>query len=364
MAEHFKRFDWLLFACILIITAMGLVLIFNIGKFQPKIEKVFEKQLIISAVGFFLILAVSFFDYRIFRNWSTAALAFYLFSIAFLVAVLFLGTVTRGSKSWFVSGNWGFQPVELAKLALIIILAKYFSKSHIEIHRWQHIFISGVYFGLVFLLVLAQPDLGSAATVFMIWLGMMLVAGIGWRKLLILMLIGIIAVGLSWVYALKPYQKSRVMSFINPSLDPLGASYNSKQALIAIGSGGMFGRGLANSTQSQYGFLPQAYNDFIVAAVGETWGFAGMLFLFALWLLIFWRIGRIAVNSQNNFARLFCAGFMILLASHFLINAGVNLGLLPITGLPSPFLSAGGSHFLVLAIGMALIQNMKINNSL
>lgn len=362
--EHIRRFDWFLLGAILMIAILGLILLSNMAHYQSKIEPIFKKQVVVVVLGIMAIFLGSFFDYRIFKNWSWAVLLFYIASVLFLIAVLLWGSVARGSRSWFSVWSFGFQPVEMAKLALIIVLAKYFSTSHIEIHRWQHIFVSGFYFLIMFGLVLLQPDLGSAVTLFLVWLGVMLIAGIGWKKLCILGLIGICIAAFAWVSFLKPYQKNRIITFLNPSLDPLGVSYNRQQAMIAIGSGGWFGKGLSDATQSQYGFLPEVYNDFIISAFAEAWGFLGIVGLCTLWLIIMFRINKIAVHAENNFARLFTAGFLILALSHFLINAGVNFGLLPITGISSPFLSAGGSQFLIFALGVALIENIKVTGSI
>jgi rod shape determining protein RodA len=361
--RHIRSFDWILWIAVAMIAVMGLMLVYNIAQSQTKIQNIFQKQAAVVAIGLFIIVFVSFFDYRMFRNWSSSVLLLYFASLAALILVLVWGSVAHGSRSWFLFGGWGFQPVELAKLTLVIVLAKYFSLSHIEIHRWQHIFISGLYFIILFALVLMQPDLGSAVTLFLVWIGMMLVAGIGWKKLLILGLIGVVVAALSWMYFFKPYQKNRILTFLNPSLDPLGVSYNRQQALIAVGSGGLWGRGFGNASQSRYGFLPEVYNDFIVSSLAETWGLAGVVALCVLWFVIAWRIAKIALRAENNFASFFSAGFLILLLSHFFINAAVNFGIIPITGISSPFFSAGGSQFLIFSFGIGLIESIRISHS-
>lgn len=270
----------------------------------------------------------------------------------------------RGARSWFVIGSFGIQPVEFVKIVLILVLAKYFSLSHIEMHRIQHIVISGFYVLIPILLVLAQPDLSSVFVLIILWFGLMIISGIKLKHFMVLLALALIVGAVGWFYFLQEYQKARILTFLNPQLDPYGTGYNINQALIAIGSGGIFGRGLNEATQSQYGFLPEAHTDFILASIGEIWGLAGLLIIFILWFIIFWRLKVIAESSYNNFARLFIAGFFIVSMMQFFINAAVNFGLLPITGLPSPFLAYGGSSFFAFSAGIGLILSIdRINKS-
>lgn len=360
----FRKYDWFLIVAVVLLSLGGLVVIYSIAQHQSKIELLFYKQLAFIGIGFVTMLTLGRVDYRIFKNWGWAALIAYIGILVVLVAVLFFGIEVRGAKGWFVAGRFGFQPVEFTKIILILVLAKYLSLSHIEIHRLQHIVVSGLYVAIPTALVLAQPDLGSVLIVVALWVAMMVIAGIKLKQLLILGLLAVVGIALSWLYLLQDYQKTRVLAFLNPSLDPLGAGYNRNQALIAIGSGGVWGRGLSEATQAQFGFLPEAHTDFILAAIAETWGLVGLLGVFGLWLVIFWRLMSIAERSSNNFARLFIAGFFVVVMIQLFINAAVNFGLLPITGIPSPFLSYGGSGYLALSLGIGLILSIeRINKS-
>ncbi|RJQ14210.1 rod shape-determining protein RodA [Candidatus Parcubacteria bacterium] len=359
-----KSYDWMLIISILLLSGIGLLVMYGIAQHQDKVLQLFYKQSLFIFLGFLIMLFVGAFDYRIFRNWGWASLIAYLAVIVLLVGVLFFGITARGSKSWFVIGLFGIQPVEFAKIVVILVLAKYFGLSHIEIHRPLHIFISGFYVLLPTILVLAQPDLGSVIIILLLWLGLMMIAGIKARHFIILGVIALIIAIAGWMYFLQPYQKNRILTFLNPSLDPLGAGYNRNQALIAIGSGGLFGRGLDGATQSLYGFLPEAANDFMLAAIGESFGLVGVVGVFGLWLLIFWRLSLIARASPNNFSRLFIAGFFIVAMVQFFINAGANFGLLPITGIQSPFISYGGSGFIAFSFAVGLILSInRINKS-
>lgn len=357
----FKKIDWFLFLAIVIIFSLGLASIYSASQNKPGLKVNFYKQLFFGLFGVFLMIYLSLFDYRFFKNFSQPVIILYLLSIILLLAVLFWGTSIRGSKSWFVVGNFAFAPAEFTKLILVILFAKYFSQRHIEIYRFQHIIVSGIYTFLPALLILAQPDFGAFLIIFIIWLGMMIAAGIKWKHFFILILIGILLFSLSWFHFLKDYQKDRLINFVYPQRDIKQSGYQARQALIAIGQGGFWGKGLGHGSQTQLGFLPEVTTDFLFASFVEERGFANVFLLSFLFLLVFWRITKIAKAASNNFARLFCLGFSFLLLSQIIINAGMNLGLFPIIGISFPFFSFGGSNLLTSFIGLGLIQSMKVN---
>jgi len=223
-----------------------------------------------------------------------------------------------------------------------------------------HIVVSGIYTGLVTVLVFFQPDLGSAMVLVFLWIGIMIIAGIKWKQLLLLFLLGAILFGIAWMVVLKPYQKDRITSFLNPYLDPKGTGYHRIQSMIAIGSGQLFGRGLGHGPQSQLNFLPEQHTDFIFASIAEEWGFVGLLIVFILYFLMFWRMIKIALLAPNNFARLFCVGFSIILIFHILVNIGMNLGVLPIAGISLPFVSYGGSNLLINFVMLGIVQSIAV----
>lgn len=357
----FYKIDWLLFLAIILIFISGLFSIYSASQSKPLLKFQFQKQLLFGLVGFFLMFLVSFFDYRFLKNFFQPVTILYLFSIVLLIAVLFFGSPIRGSRSWFAFGNFSFSPSELTKLILIIVFAKYFSQRHVEIYHFQHIIISGFYVLLPAFLVLAQPDFGAALIFLIIWLGMMMAAGIKWKHFLILIFIAIFLFSLSWSYVLKDYQKQRIMTFIYPQKDIVQAGYQARQALIAIGQGGLWGKGLGRGSQAQLGFLPEVTTDFLFASFVEERGFSGAVLLMSLFLFVLWRIIKIARLAQNNFARLFCFGFSFLLLSQITINVGMNLALLPVIGLSLPFFSFGGSHLVTSFLGLGLIQSIKVN---
>ena len=297
-------------------------------------------------------------DYRFLRSGNTA---FYLYiaSVALLVLVLFFGETVKGAQSRFDLIFFSFQPSDPAKLILIALLAKYFSKRHELIGDFKHILVSGLYAILVFGLVFIQPDFGSAIILFLIWFGMILISGISFKHLAAVGVIGVLAFTLMWQFGFQEYQKERITTFLNPLEDIQGAGYNAYQSTIAVGSGQVWGKGVGYGTQSKLQFLPEYETDFIFAAYAEEWGLVGVMLLFTLFAVIIWRILYHALRGASNFERLFALGVSILIISHFFIHIGMNIGLLPVTGTTIPFLSYGGSHLVTefVAIGMVIAMS-------
>jgi rod shape determining protein RodA len=273
--------------------------------------------------------------------------------------VLFIGEVTLGAQSRFNLGFFSLQPADPAKLVLIAVLAKYFSKRHELIGDFRHIIVSGLYTFVFFGLVFIQPDFGSAIILFFIWFGMILVAGIKIKHLAIVFLLGALAFGGMWQFAFQDYQKDRIVNFLNPLADIQGTGYNAYQSTIAVGSGELFGKGIGYGTQSKLQFLPEYETDFIFAAFAEEWGLVGVLLLFGLFAVVMWRLLLHAVRAATNFERLFATGVAILILSHFFVHIGMNIGLLPVTGTTVPFLSYGGTHLMTEFLGIGIVMAMS-----
>ena len=366
MLQALKKLDWVLISAIVLLVIIGLLSIASASQARTGAFTNFKKQVFFSIIGLILLAIFSFIDYRFLRNYSTVVLFLYTFSVLLLIALLILGDRVRGAVSWFQFGSplggFSVEPVEIMKFVLIIILAKYFSGRHIDFGLIRHIIISGVYAIIPITLVLLQPDLGSAFLMIVIWIGMMLVSGIRARHLLVLFLIFIVITGISWSFFLEEYQRGRIMTFFEPQKDPLGQGYNVLQSIIAIGSGGFWGKGLGHGSQSQLNFLPEQHTDFIWATIAEEWGFLGVSFVLILWGIIFWRLFLIAANTNTNFARLFIFGFMLLLFSHIAINIGMNMGFFPVAGIPLPLLSYGGSNLVSTLLAFGIVQNIRINS--
>jgi len=303
----------------------------------------------------------AFFDYRILKNNSSVIIILYLLALFFLGVVIFLGKHISGIK-WLQLSSFGFDPLEFAKIVIVLLLAKYFSLRHIELYKKRHLIVSFIYVALPIFLVLLQPDLGSALIFIAAWLGLVLVSGIKLRHLVVIILLAAIIFGIMWLGFLKDYQKNRILTFLNPQKDPLGYSYNLRQSLIAIGSGKIFGKGFGKGLQSQLKFLPAGHTDFIFSVFAEERGFAGILFLFLLYAVLIYRILAIGFAASDNFSKLFSMGFSIMIFAQILINIGMCLGLMPVIGIPLPFASYGGSSLLANFLGLGIIQSIRVRN--
>lgn len=350
----FKSFDLSVFATILLLSGLGLVTMYS----AEGTEQYFQTQILwilIASVAFLLTLL---FDYRFLRLGNAS---FYIFIVIALLLglVLLVGEVTLGAQSRFNLGALSIQPAEPAKLVLIIVLAKYFSKRHEAIGAVRHVVVSGLYTLTLFGLVFIQPDFGSAIILGLIWLGMVLVAGIKLRHLALVFMLGIVAFAMLWQFVFFDYQKQRILTFLDPLSDIQGAGYNAYQSTVAVGSGQVFGKGIGYGTQSKFSFLPEYQTDFIFAAFAEEWGFFGVIGLFTLFGFLIMRIMWYAVHAASNFETLFASGVAILLVSHFFIHIGMNIGLLPVTGTTIPFLSYGGSHLLTEFVAVAMVLAMS-----
>ena len=352
-----NRIDWLLVSFIVPLILAGL---FTMKSFIPaeNTDNFFGKQIIWIVLSLVVFFVFSFIDFRFLKQTNVIVFLYVLFCTILLVLFI-LGTVSHGAKSWFNLGSFSFQPVDLMKLVLVIILAKYFSRRHVEIRNVKHIFISGLYALIPFILVILQPDFGSAIIIFLIWLGMVLVSGISKTHLFLVFISGAVAVTLLWIFAFAPYQKARIANFLNPLADIHDSGYNSFQSTIAVGSGQVLGKGLGFGTQSRLKFLPENQTDFIFAAFAEEWGLIGSLLILLLFGLIIWRILYCASLGATNFETLFGMGIAIYLMSHILINIGMNLGLMPVTGIPLPFMSYGGSHLITEFAGLGILMSMR-----
>lgn len=349
-----NRLDWLLLLATIPIVVFGLT---TMNSFTSE-SYYFSRQITWACLSYALFLIASFVDWRWLRK-STTLVSIYFAILILLLALLVFGHVVKGAQSWFSLGGFSLQPADFMKLALILVLAKYFSKRHVEIANIRHIIVSGVYALIPFAIVLLQPDLGSAMIIFLIWLGMALVSGISKKHLLLLFLAVTVASAFAWSFLLQPYQQKRIVNFIHPLADIRGSGYNAFQSTIAVGSGQVLGKGVGYGTQSRLKFLPEYQTDFIFAAYTEEWGLIGVFILFLLFGIIFWRLTRNALVGATNFETLFGLGLLIMLLSHFIIHIGMNIGILPVTGLPLPLMSYGGSHLLVEFLGLGILMGMR-----
>jgi rod shape determining protein RodA len=355
------KIDKTLFISIAALILIGLIIIFSTSYSSTGTDFLnFKKQLIFSIVGIILMFAASFFDYRALKNYTGI---FYIFACFILVAVLYSGSLVRGTSSWFSFGFFNFQPAEFVKIIIIIILAKYLSQTSNSLGDLKKIIVSGIYLSLPVLLIIFQPDFGSALIIIFVWFAMLFIVGINKKYMALILILGLFVSTLSWSYALKDYQKDRIITFINPQSDPHDSGYNVIQSIIAVGSGEIWGNGLGRGSQSQLNFLPEKHTDFIFAVVAEEMGFIGVLLVLGFFGIIFYRFFYIIKEAQDNFGRLFVLGTAFMLMFHIVINAGMNMGIMPVTGIPLPFVSYGGSSLISMLIMLGLTQSVYIKGS-
>ena len=346
--------DWILFVSTVTLVGAGLI---TMNSFSGD-NYFFGRQILWAWLGIALFFGLSFVDFRFLRRtWIITTL--FLVSCAVLFLLFIFGDFVKGAQNRFDLGIFSLQPSDPVKLVLILLLAKYFSRRHVEIAHVKHILISGFYAFILFILVFLQPDFGSAIIIVSIWIGIVLVAGISKKHLAIIALTGIVMSAGLWFFALEEYQKQRIVTFIHPLTDLQGAGYNAYQSTVAVGSGEFFGKGIGFGTQSRLQFLPEYETDFIFAAFAEEWGFLGVFLLFILFGIVLWRVLANALYGASNFEMLFGIGLAIFIMSHFIIHVGMNVGLLPVTGTTRPFVSYGGSHLITEFVGLGILMGMR-----
>ncbi|HEY4717165.1 MAG TPA: rod shape-determining protein RodA [bacterium] len=318
---------------------------------------IFQKQVLLVLLGIAVMAVMVFVDYRF---WSRVAYPIYAGALGLLMLVLLAGKVSGGAQRWISFGGQVFQPSELMKLSIIILLAKFFESREVkEGMRFKNLILSGAIVLIPFFLVVLQPDLGTALHTTIGGFAVLLFVGIRVRSLIALST-GAAAIAPAAWFFLKDYQKKRMLSFLNPSMDPLGSGYHIIQSKIAIGSGGIFGKGFLQGTQTQLGFLPEHYTDFIFSTFSEEWGFLGAFIVFALFFIFIITAFDIAVKAKDRFGFLLASGITFFISAQLLINLGMVLGLLPVVGIPLPFFSYGRSSLIILMIECALLINIDL----
>ncbi len=346
--------EWPLLAIPVVLCLLGII---TMHPFDAGISSLAPRQLTWLFVSIIAFTACASIDMRFIRR-TPVIIAGYILTIGLLVLLLLTADAVMGAKSWFTFGAFSFQPADLGKLAFIALMAKYFSRRHMAIGDFRQILLSGVYAGPVILLILVEPDLGTAAIFSAVWFGMVLVSGIPKKHLAIVGIVGIIVAAGLWFGGLHDYQRARIMAFVNPAADIRGSGYNAYQATVAAGSGELWGKGIGYGTQSKLRFLPEYETDFIFAAFAEEWGFIGIVLVLLLYGLLLARLLAISRRSATNFDAFFTFGVLLLLSAHLFIHAGINLGLLPVTGTTIPFMSYGGSHLLAEFVALGIVASL------
>jgi len=394
MDQHlWRRFDYLLLLSVLALVAYGLILIYS-ATLPPVGQEVrldasspVVKQASLALIGLIILVVTSLFDYRFLgeswlfperpdggkilsrrdellapwrRAWRSFIHPLYLINIGFLIVVLRLGTSRLGGMRWIDLKVFEFQPSELAKVLVILTLAKLLADQGPDVRRLSVFFLSLAHVAIPVILIRAQPDLGTALVLLAIWLAMVTIAGTRLLYLIAMAGAGLAVTPLIWLYVLQPYQRDRLLAFINPYRDPLGEGYNLIQSLIGIGSGGLLGKGLTAGTQSQHHFLRVQHTDYIFAVLGEELGFVGAALLLLLFLFLLFRALRVAESTRDPFGQLIVVGVVTMILFQVVVNVGMNSGLLPVTGIPLPFISYGRSSLLSLFIALGLVESVAI----
>jgi rod shape determining protein RodA len=353
--KEWRHFDFVLLVATLLLIAFGVAMIHSATQDTPDLKDLPFRQAVWALVGLVLLLFVAAIDYRFLEGLQKPL---YVLIIVSLLLVLAVGQATHGAQRW-ISGS-SLQPSELAKVLIIVTLAQFLAQHEKDIGRFGYVLMTIIHVAVPMVLIYLQPHLGTVIVLAVVWLAMVLMAGMRLLHFSIMGLAGLLATPLIW-FSLKDYMRDRLLLFINPAGDP-SARYNIDQALISIGSGGWLGKGYASGSQSQLHFLRVRHTDFIFSVIGEEMGFVGALVLLALIGIVLWRILRAASLSHDSFGRLICCGVAALIFFQAIVNIGMNLGLLPVIGIPLPFISSGGSFLIALLIAEGLVQSVVMRH--
>jgi rod shape determining protein RodA len=365
--DMIKRMDWVLFSA-MVALAVGSVFFIYSASYSvsgPTATHhgrlpIYQMQMVWFGVGLLVYLASALVDYRLICQWATV---WYVFALGLLVLVLVAGVKVYGARRWLGFGSFGIQPAEIAKLATLVAISYYLFHRTLETRRqlstvWVALLVAGV----PLVLIMLEPDLGSALVLLPICFGLLLVAGVRVKHLVLVITLGLVLAPFAWLH-MKDYQRDRLTVFLHPNKDPLGVGWNLNQSLISVGSGGWSGKGYLQGTQNLLGYLPStvAPNDFLFSVIAEEKGFTGSLGVVGLYAVILFSGLRIAANARDRLGMLLATGVVVMLFFHIFINVGMTIGLMPVTGLPLPLLSYGGSFVLASMTALGLLQNVWIH---
>lgn len=360
VSRNLRAFDWVVFSAVLILSMVGLAAIYSVDLSRGEGLDFFPTQAMALILGITAVFIISNIHVSFFESYSRLM---YVLALILLIAVLVFGVTIRGTTGWFRIFGFSFQPAEFAKLALIVFLGWRIARQARQFDRWQFVAATGFMTALFAGLIIMQPDLGSAIILTGIWFGLILLSGTKKRYIFALVGSALLIAIISWFFLLKDYQKDRLLTFINPGHDPLGAGYNVTQSIIAVGSGQMLGRGLGFGSQSQLHFLPEAQTDFIFSVIGEELGFIGVNILLIVYTVLLWRLVHIAKNCTNDFSAYTVLGVALLFLFQMVVNIGAAIGLLPVTGVTLPFVSYGGSSILINMLLIGIVESIAVSGT-
>ena len=354
-----QNFDWVLLLLLLLIATISLINLYSATNqiWDAGGHQIFIKQIYWFLIGFAVFFMMTIFDYHIIER---TAYPIYFFSIGLLILVLIIGKVFSGGQRWLSVAGITFQPSEFAKMALVIILSKFFAgQGDYTEYRLRDLWRPVILIAIPFTLIEREPDLGTALMLVIIFVSILLFMKINWRSLAIVLAVAIPSIPLLW-FVLKESQKKRILTLFNPENDPLGAGYHIIQSKIAIGSGYIWGKGYLKGTQTRLHFLPEQHSDFAFSVLAEEWGFAGSFILIGLYLLLILWCLNIAKNSKDMFGSILAVGIISIVFWQLVINISMTIGLMPVVGIPLVFFSSGGSSIISTMIGMGLLMNISM----
>ena len=359
IATETRQYDWVIVAVVGVLSAIGFASIYSIDLSRGESLVYSPTQVLAFLIG----VGVLFFAARVHMSfYQSSAKLVYVFAVLLLVSVLFFGESVRGTTGWFRFGGLSFQPVEFAKVALVITFGLLIQLQARRFDKLQYIVLSALTTFVLILPILFQPDLGSALVFGGVWFGILLFSGTKKRYMLALVAIIMLVFVAAWFLVLEDYQKNRILTFADPSRDILGSGYNVNQSIIAIGSGQILGRGLGFGSQSQLHFLPEAQTDFIFSVISEELGFLGSFTVLVLYALLLWRLAFVAKACRSDFGAYLVLGIAIVFLVQIVFNVGAATGMLPLTGLTLPFLSYGGSSLVMNLLLIGIVESVARSN--
>lgn len=357
MQNKDSRIDWFLITPVALMALMGIMTLisFNLNNVSQVTQLLIWKHVFSIILGIVLAIIISRVDYR---SLSSIVQPLFFTTVSVLILVLLIADTVNGARSWFSLGVINLQPSEFAKIVSIIVIAHYVTRYHYRLNDLLTILVSLLPIAVISFLILLQPDFGTTSIIVLVWLGMIVFGGAKLKHIFILFLIGVLIFMSLWFLGFKDYQRQRILTFIDPTSDPLGSGYNSVQSIKSVSTGGILGSG------EQIVSVPEVHTDFIFSGFAQQWGFVGTSFYFAIIIFIVARLAYIGVKSQDGFARMIVLGVLLCFTIQLVINIGMNIGVFPITGVPLPFMSYGGSSMLVswILIGLVLsVQRHKVS---
>lgn len=360
-----KSYDYILLLTIVAISIFGVILVGSSSvtgesSFASLFSsRTFVKQLLWVAFGLTGMVILSVIDYT---EWQRFKIPLYLFSLALLILVIFKGSSAWGAQRWLAIGKFKLQPSEPAKIAIILTLSATMAKEGRSLERWKDLLVPIAHVGIPMIVIFLQPDLGTSLIFLAIAGSILFVAGMRWLHMAVLSLVGAIGSVFAFLFLLKPYQKARLIIFQDPWQDPYGDGWQIIQSKVAIGSGQFWGRGLFRGTQTQLDFLPAKNTDFIFSVIGEELGFLGASLFLLVYVFLITRILKVGIEAKDTFGRYICVGVAAMFAFQLLVNVGMTISIMPVTGLPLPLVSYGGSSFLTTMISLGLVLSVAAHS--